>query len=224
MNYLLEFENDAAYSAYTQSEDWITPNVCHIVEGHKVIWNQYENPTPIETKVVAKYDIGDDEIGNDIRLCHDENGAFTDMEIDGIMQPGIVSNYAFDTKGEHTVKFTLADPSIISDFADCYRLTSIEIPNSVTIIDDGAFGDCYKLTSVIIPSGVTYIGDMAFDGCAELISVTILAPTPPTLNGNMVFNYNAEGRKIYVPSDSVNAYKTASEEWEDLSEDICAIE
>ncbi len=53
------------------------------------------------------------------------------------------------------------------------RLTSVEIPNSVTSIGYGAFSDCSDLTSVEIPNSVTRIGEYAFEGCSWLISVVI---------------------------------------------------
>ena len=94
-------------------------------------------------------------------------------------------------------------------FAQCYSLTEIDIPNTVTSIAQHAFYLCTSLTSVIIPSGVTNIVNYAFQGCSKLSSVTILATTPPTLGTN-VFGSNASGRKIYVPAESVDAYKTAT--------------
>ena len=48
------------------------------------------------------------------------------------------------------------------------RLTSIEIPSSVTSIGNSAFKGCTGLTSIEIPSSVTSIGDAAFSGCTGL--------------------------------------------------------
>ena len=48
MKYLREFENEAAYSAYTQSEDYVTPNVCYCDNERTVIFNRYvEPPLPL---------------------------------------------------------------------------------------------------------------------------------------------------------------------------------
>lgn len=52
-------------------------------------------------------------------------------------------------------------------------ITSVTIPNSVTIIGDGAFSFCSGLTSIAIPSSVTTIVEEAFSGCTGLTSITI---------------------------------------------------
>ena len=96
-------------------------------------------------------------------------------------------------------------------FYDCYSLTSVTIGDGVTTIGNGAFADCYSLTSVTIGDGVTTIGNSAFRFCSSLKSVYCKATTPPSL-GSTVFDYNGDGRKIYVPAESVEAYK-AAEGW-----------
>ena len=91
-------------------------------------------------------------------------------------------------------------------FYDCTGLTSVTIPEGVTTIGEYAFNGCTGLTSVTIPEGVTTIGEGAFKGCTGLTSVTILAPSL-TKYGDLAFTNNATGRKIYVPSGSVDKYK-----------------
>ena len=79
----------------------------------------------------------------------------------------------------------------------------------VTEIGSSAFSDCSSLTSVTIPDSVTTIGNHAFHSCSSLISVYCKAVTPPAL-GDYVFYFNGSGRKIYVPTESVDAYKSAT--------------
>ena len=100
---------------------------------------------------------------------------------------------------------------------------SLEIPNSVTSFGDNVFDYCTNLTSVTIPNNITSIGFSGFYGCSSLISVTIEATTPPTLRNDNIFVNNATGRKILVPSASVEAYKSA-QYWSTYASDIDAIQ
>ncbi|MBR5821243.1 MAG: leucine-rich repeat domain-containing protein [Alistipes sp.] len=97
----------------------------------------------------------------------------------------------------------------ISTFAGCDSLTSVTIGDSVTTIGKYAFSDCRSLTSITIPDSVTKIGNYAFYYCISLKSVYCKATTPPA-GGSSMFSGNASGRKIYVPMESVGAYKAAS--------------
>ncbi|MBR3677442.1 MAG: leucine-rich repeat domain-containing protein [Alistipes sp.] len=95
-----------------------------------------------------------------------------------------------------------------SAFDGCTSLTIVTIPDSVTSIGDYVFSSCKSLTSITIPNSVTSIGEFAFAYCSSLTSVYCKPTTPPAGNSSM-FNYNASGRKIYVPRNSVSAYKSA---------------
>ena len=100
-------------------------------------------------------------------------------------------------------------------FEDCGKLTSVTIPNGVTSIGSSAFISS-GLTSVSIPASVTNIGANAFLSCTSLASVTIHASSPAVC-GKYAFDANKTGRKISVPSSSVETYKS---EWPDYANDI----
>ena len=97
-------------------------------------------------------------------------------------------------------------------FDGCTKLNSVSIGNSVSVIGFCAFRSCESLKSVEIPASVTSIGDYAFVNCKSLNSVYCNPPTPPTGGYNMFYN-NDYSLVIYVPSNSIEAYKTA-EYWE----------
>ena len=97
---------------------------------------------------------------------------------------------------------------VLNSFAPS-GLTTYTIPNSVTSIGEWAFAHCSGLISITIPNSVTSIGGGAFYSCDDLTSVYCKATTPPTLGNSYVFDYNSSSRKIYVPTASVSAYKSA---------------
>ena len=103
-------------------------------------------------------------------------------------------------------------------FDGCSSLTSIEIPNSLTSIEDYTFANCSSLPSIIIPNSITFIGSKAFYYCKSLTFITIEATTPPTLKYNS-FDFTNNNFIIYVPSESVDAYKKATT-WKNYADRI----
>ena len=106
----------------------------------------------------------------------------------------------------------------------CSSLTSIAIGDSVTTIGYGAFWDCSSLTSVTIPDGVTTIEGLAFYGCSSLTRVYCKTITPPAailedFGYWDAFDGNASNRKIYVPMESMEAYKSA-DGWSEYADAI----
>ena len=86
------------------------------------------------------------------------------------------------------------------------------IPNDVTEINDYAFSDCTGLSSIEIPASVEIINDYAFKGCFNLEYITVLAETPPIISiySENCFNGVPSTIPVYVPYQSVSAYKNAT--------------
>ena len=103
-------------------------------------------------------------------------------------------------------------------FDMCYSLTSITIPNSVTAIERRAFAES-GLTGIIIPENVTSIEEWAFTECNALTHITVHAVNPPTDVTASSFA-DTNDCLIYVPSGSLNAYKTAAG-WSSYASRIC---
>ena len=269
MKYLKKFENHTAYQA--AESGLILPNVSLCVQENEV----HYNPLVIAQPLIVTYNVEDASNPTPLFVGAESMGfsassIYDKIEIDNVEinmsdlssseQEGItIYGYVFERGGQHTVKYTLKDPTMIgaegdeetgmisklgamfmscpvtsveipssvtnigaSAFNSCSGLTSVTIGNSVTSIGIQAFVNCRGLTSVTIPNSVTSIGEVAFEGCRSLISVTVEATTPPTLYDAYIF-YNAnENLVIYVPSQSVNTYKTANI-WSDYASRIQAI-
>ncbi len=105
-------------------------------------------------------------------------------------------------------------------------VTQYTVPEAVKTLGVSSFSNCKSLTSVTIPANVTEIRSHGFSNCPNLAAVHCLSTTPPTANKQNwdawhCFDNNASGRKIYVPAESVSAYKSA-ENWSTYADDIVA--
>jgi len=79
-----------------------------------------------------------------------------------------------------------------SAFWGCKTLASITIPDSVTSIGDRAFRDCTSLVSITIPDSVTSIGAYAFYGCTSLKTVYYTGTAEDWAAISINSSYNAD--------------------------------
>lgn len=100
------------------------------------------------------------------------------------------------------------------------KISTVDIPATVTTLGNSVYAACNNITSVTIPATVTTIGPYVFAYCYSLTSVTCLATTPPTLANTNAFN--GTDCSIYVPAESVDAYKAANV-WKSFASKIQAI-
>ena len=149
-----------------------------------------------------------------------------------IVFDGPVTKIGYTAFGRCNTLQTIVIPDSVTSigqiaFFSCERLTSITIPKSVKHIDIGVFGKCTSLISITIPFSVRGIKWDAFKDCSQLSEVIVNAVTPPELYPEQYigiynqFENNAPGRKIKVPAESLQAYKTAPG-WSDYADDIIA--
>ena len=109
-------------------------------------------------------------------------------------------------------------------FAECGFRGELRLPSSLTKLWSGAFKKCSGFSNqypqgLVIPQGLMSIGEDAFYRCFSWTPVTILSDTPPEGGLNM---FSDSVFCIYVPAESVEAYKSA-EYWSDYANIIQAI-
>lgn len=105
---------------------------------------------------------------------------------------------------------------------------SINIPETVTRIENCALDGCIFVKEVTIPESVSQIGIYAFTGC-NIEKLTVLSTTPPQVEGSESGGWWGGGKdhglygltvgKVYVPESSVSAYK-GHDDWNQLEPKI----
>ena len=100
----------------------------------------------------------------------------------------VIGNRAFNGCSRLTSLNLPASITRIGDYAFycCSGLTSLTLPAGITEIGYSAFCGCSGLTSLNLPAGITSIGDDAFYGCSGLTSITL--PAGITEIGGSAFN------------------------------------
>ena len=224
MKYLKLFDTHSDYTDFINTEI-DKPNVSYCLDAKDI----HFNPIKVESVFTAKFDVEDATNPTPLYFYLSRQGApfeilgvnmFDKVEVDGTE----VSVADLDTNhggyqlsvGEHTVEYTLKDPTLIGAifdeqagtlisygiiFDDIDSLTSVTIPSSVTTIGYSAFGRCSGLTNITIPNGVTSIGGSAFERCSGLTSITI--PNSVTSIGEGAFSGCSGLTSITIPNTSI---------------------
>lgn len=128
---------------------------------------------------------------------------------------GTINGEAFGScKKLKTVNFINCSPKVLglasNIFYECTALTNVELPNNLTEISSWTFYGCTSLINLIIPESVTRVEARALiiGSSTNKATITFKSTTPPTITSN---TFKAETiNKIYVPSASVESYKTAA--------------
>lgn len=107
------------------------------------------------------------------------------------------------------IQHVVVKPGVTSitrgSFADCEKLTSMDLPASVTKIEETAFQNCKSLESLTIPASVTSIGTSTFAGCSGLKTIRVEEGNP-TYDSRQDCNAvieTATGRLLYACSSTV---------------------
>ena len=117
-------------------------------------------------------------------------------------------------------------------FQDCVNLAIVDLPNSLQIIKRQSFANSKMLTNVVLPEGLVELEGSSFAYCS-MVSCTSLSVAPPTVSFSFdegtcyceddPFCFNYQLQAIYVPRESVDAYK-AADGWNHYADIIYPIE
>lgn len=92
-------------------------------------------------------------------------------------------------------------------FYTCENLKEITLPSGLQTIGTYALSGC-PFTYIELPATLTHIDNYAFLSCNDLYSVTCNAITPPTLGTNYPFTAG-KVQYLSVPSGYVDTYKSS---------------
>jgi hypothetical protein len=95
-----------------------------------------------------------------------------------------------------------------NSFTNCVNLKSVIFPDSLQLIRQESFAGCTSLETLEFPASLTWI-ENSFRGCTSLKTIVCHAPTPPDILYSWREFGGAPLEAIYVPADSVDAYKAA---------------
>ena len=115
----------------------------------------------------------------------------------------VIGSYAFYGCSRLTsINLPASITSIGHDaFTGCCGLTSLNLPAGITEIGYSAFFGCSGLTSINLPTSITQIGDLAFIDCSGLTSINL--PTSITQIGEQAFFFCSGLKSIYVYAEKV---------------------
>lgn len=80
-------------------------------------------------------------------------------------------------------------------------LTSIKLPDSLTVLGKGIFYKCDQMDTAFLGSGLQDIKDQCFEGCVILKEIYSFAPTAPTLGTNVFLDCPTDGI-LHIPNGS----------------------
>lgn len=94
-------------------------------------------------------------------------------------------------------------------FAGC-SFSEFTIPDSVSFIDSAAFGNCSNLSEITIPAGVTALGPQAFAFCSSLEKVYLNANITVLEYRTFYNNYAAVGGNVFSDTKLKEIYLPAT--------------
>lgn len=187
MKHLKLFNLESEYTTYKNSSDFIKPNVSYVTESKRI--NYSANVLPTYT-ISTTFNVESFEINEDIKILNNTDNVKS-VEIDGVKQSDIPTTAKFTTQGTHSVIYTVDTTVMNNWFEGCGNLVDFDI-TGMTEIGENAFAGCHLLTTITIPDTVTIIGKNAFRGCSSIGMIYSYPMVSPTIDST-TFDLFGEG-------------------------------
>lgn len=218
------------YLHYIEFEDAVVKEVCvskfDINGDGEISYTEALNVTSIESSFFGE-DNRNVTSFNELCLFRNieriEASAFAASSIESIMLPMNLTSIESSTFIDSKLKSIIIPEGVISIGSHAFYgtpLVSVIIPNSVTNIDYDAFYNCGALNEITFGNNIETIGNEICGWCTSLRNVYCKSIEPPVLGNRAFAYYNSYGlgswvtvsylESIYVPMESVDAYKSAS--------------
>ena len=208
--YIKTFNTESEYNAYSGGSEFLSPNISYIKGTDKTKYDENE----IRSYEVEKFRVVADEVdysdgvtSSVIAENFKMNFVFKEIVIpNGVTQLEMAfENY--DSLEKITLPNTLTKFKYDRTFYYCTHLRELIVPNGVTEIPYRFVCLCVRLEKLELGNNITNIGQEAFAELNSLGSITFHQTVPPTIRSN---SFSDSSFIIYVPSESVETYKTAT--------------
>lgn len=118
-----------------------------------------------------------------------------------------IGSYGFYTTGVTSISLpeTL---TVINDhaFYDCDKVVSVSLPKSLVSIGEAAFAGCSSMTTITLPESLEYLGASGFAGCVKLESISIPQPTTSIEERTFVGCFGLKSVTLHDALKSIGQY------------------
>lgn len=202
-------------------------------------WVSYDNGQNWEQLGKATGEDGKD--GESIKITQDENNVYFELE-DGTVitipksgsQSSNIIVFAdkdvkklciglWDTNGDGELSYEEAANvtsigTVFQNNIDIEFFNELKHFSGLTTLDANAFGGCSSLCNITIPANIETINVSAFALCKKMIDIYCAALVPPTIYYDSFVGIS-DAARFYVPIESVDVYKNASQ-WRNYADQI----
>lgn len=128
-----------------------------------------------------------------------------------------VSDASYSTNATNIVIPSTYNDAPVTSIADAgfrnnINIQKVTIEEGVVDMGNHVFRDCSSLSTITIPSTVTAISNHAFNGTSSLTALilrrSVVAHGSITSGATQMLSNTPASLKIFVPQDSINAYRT----------------